>query len=83
MCICVNCKWVERCKTYHAVERQHGADHLTAEPDFQGNNPRIHVIVRDLPNQQIETEWDVRACGSFIKDNGKWLRLCPGKELPS
>tara|TARA_Y100001968_G_scaffold333789_1_gene399498 strand:+ start:1227 stop:1478 length:252 start_codon:yes stop_codon:yes gene_type:complete len=83
MCICVNCKWVDRCKTYHAIERQHGANHLTVKPDFQGNNPRIHVIVRDLPNKEIETEWDVRGCESFIKDQGRWLRLCPGQELPT
>tara|TARA_Y100001968_G_scaffold297456_1_gene306414 strand:- start:12854 stop:13105 length:252 start_codon:yes stop_codon:yes gene_type:complete len=83
MCICVNCHWVDRCKTYHAVERQHGVNHLTHNPDFQGNDPRIHIIVRDLPNKEIETEWDVRACGSFLEDSGKWLRLRPGEELPT
>ncbi|WP_320663422.1 Ycf34 family protein [Prochlorococcus sp. MIT 1223] len=83
MCICVDCQWVDRCKTYHAVERQHGAQHLTSNPDFQGNNPRIHIIVRNLPNKDIETEWDVRGCGSFAKDKGKWLRLRPGEELPT
>ncbi|MGL4880933.1 MAG: Ycf34 family protein, partial [Waterburya sp.] len=23
MCICVNCKYVDRCQTYNAVETQH------------------------------------------------------------
>ena len=83
MCICVNCQWVDRCKTYHAVERQHGVEHISSNPDFQGNEPRIHVIVRDLPNKEVETEWDVQACGSFLEDAGKWLRLRPGEKLPT
>ena len=24
MCICINCKWVDRCITYHDVENNHG-----------------------------------------------------------
>tara|TARA_Y100001968_G_scaffold302488_1_gene315854 strand:+ start:1342 stop:1593 length:252 start_codon:yes stop_codon:yes gene_type:complete len=83
MCICVNCRWVDRCKTYHAVEKQHEAEHLSSSPDFQGHEPRIHVIVKDGQNTGIEVEWDVRACGSFIEDQGKWLRLRPGEELPT
>ena len=83
MCICINCQWVDRCKTYHAVEKQHGVKHLAQNPDFQGNNPRIHVIVRSLENSDIDTEWDVRACGSFLEDEGKWLRLRPGEKIPT
>ena len=83
MCICVNCRWVDRCKTYHAVEAQHGEKHLSSSPDFQGNEPRIHVIVKDVKNSGIQVEWDVQACGSFIEDQGKWLRLRPGEELPT
>tara|TARA_B100000700_G_C14341808_1_gene533042 strand:- start:193 stop:444 length:252 start_codon:yes stop_codon:yes gene_type:complete len=83
MCICINCQWVDRCKTYHAVETQHGAKHLNEDPDFQGNNPKIHIMVRETPNIGIETEWDVRACGSFLEDAGKWTRLRPGEQLPT
>ena len=46
----MNCHWIDRCKTYHAVERQHGVDHLTANPDFQGNNPSIHILVKNQAN---------------------------------
>ncbi|MFN4864841.1 MAG: Ycf34 family protein, partial [Cyanobium sp.] len=49
MCICVNCRWVDRCQAYHAVERQHGVAHLSSSPDFQPRQPRIHVQVLDLP----------------------------------
>ena len=28
MCICINCKWVDRCITYHDVENNHGVDNI-------------------------------------------------------
>ena len=83
MCICINCEWVDRCKTYHSVEEQHGAKHLSQNPDFQGNNPKIHVNVMTLPDGEIGIEWDVRGCGSFIEDKGRWQRLRPGEKLPT
>ena len=43
MCICVDCQWVDRCKAYHRVETQHGEPHLNGEPDFEPEQPRIHV----------------------------------------
>ncbi len=79
----MNCQWVDRCKTYHAVEKQHGAAHLSQEPDFQGNDPRIHIIVKETDHAGIQTEWDVRACGSFVEDSGKWVRLRPGEKIPT
>ncbi len=82
MCICVNCHWVDRCKTYHAVERQHGANHLNNAPDIEPSDPRIHISVLDLEGGQTGVEWDVRACNSFKKDHGRWLKLRPGEQLP-
>ena len=82
MCICVNCRWVDRCKAYHAVERQHGVPHLNATPDFEPIDPFIHISVRHSPVGDSETEWDVRTCTSFLKDEGHWMRLCPGMEVP-
>ncbi len=82
MCICVNCRWVDRCKTYHAVEKQHGVTHLNEAPDMNPKDPRIHISLMDLKSGHSEIEWDVRACKSFIEDKGRWLRLCPGEALP-
>ena len=82
MCICVNCHWVDRCQAYHAVERQHAEAHLNEAPDIKPKDPRIHISVIGAIEGETEIEWDVRACESFIEDEGRWLRLCPGKELP-
>ncbi|MEB3158741.1 MAG: Ycf34 family protein [Synechococcus sp.] len=82
MCICVDCHWVDRCQAYHAVERQHGAIHLSLDPDLVPKQPRIHISVLDLPGGQAGVEWDVRSCASFKADPGRWQRLRPGVELP-
>lgn len=48
-CICINCKWVDRCKTYHWVETQHQQEHVTEQPDFQPADPQIQVFIRQDP----------------------------------
>ena len=83
MCICVNCAWVDQCKTYYEVEKQHGAEHISQNPEFQGKNPKIHISFLDLPNNEIGIEWDVRSCDSFQNDQGKWSRLRPGEKIPN
>ena len=83
MCICVDCRWVDQCQAYHAVERQHGVPHLTASPAFVPEQPRIHVQVIDLPDHQVGIEWDVRACSSFERDAGRWQRLRPDQAVPT
>ncbi len=83
MCICVNCRWVDRCKAYHSVEKQHGVKHLTLHPDFEPEEPIIHVSLIDKDQRSTEIEWDVQACKSFCLDNGRWLRLRPNEKVPS
>ena len=82
MCICVDCRWVDRCQAYHAVERQHGVAHLSDHPDLEPREPRIHISVLDLPDGAAGVEWDVRACNSFVADPGRWSRLRPGESIP-
>ena len=45
-CICINCKWVDRCKTYHWVEEMHEQQHVTEAPDFDPDDPQIQVFIR-------------------------------------
>jgi hypothetical protein len=82
MCICINCTYVDRCTTYHAVEAQHQQVHLTTAPDFKATEPQINVNIR-TNNDGVEMEWDVVGCLSFAKDQGKWTRLRPGELVPT
>ncbi|MEG3923284.1 Ycf34 family protein [Microcoleus sp. D3_18a_C4] len=82
MCICINCHYVDRCFTYHAVEEQHEQLHLTETPDFDPVEPTINVNIR--PRQDaIEMEWDVVGCESFKQETGKWASLRPGELVPT
>jgi len=82
MCICVNCHYVDRCITYHAVETQHEQPHLTDAPNFDPIEPEINVNIRSLADA-IEMEWDVVGCESFQQETGKWARLRPGEAIPT
>ncbi|MEM7556272.1 MAG: Ycf34 family protein [Cyanobacteria bacterium P01_A01_bin.84] len=82
MCICVNCHYVDRCITYHAVENQHQQPHLTETPVFEPNEPTINVNIR-TNDDIIEMEWDVVGCLSFKEEAGKWSKLRPGEMVPT
>ena len=53
------------------------------DPDLEPETPKIYVSVMDLSGGQVGVEWDVRACGSFEADAGRWQRLCPGEAVPT
>jgi len=82
MCICVNCRYVDRCITYHAVETQHQQPHLTEAPDCEAVEPTINVNIRHR-DDDIEMEWDVVGCNSFAQEMGKWSKLRPGELVPT
>ena len=82
MCICVNCTYVDRCLTYHAVEHQHQQPHLTESPNFEPTEPEINVNIRQK-DDVIEMDWDVVGCLSFVQESGKWSRLRPGELVPT
>ena len=46
-CICINCKFVDRCKTYHWVEKMHEQPHVTSDPTFDPDDPQIQVFIRN------------------------------------
>ena len=65
------------------MEREHGVPHLNAQPAFVPDQPRIHVQVMDLPGGAVGVEWDVRGCGSFAFERGRWQRLRPDQVVPT
>lgn len=82
MCICVNCKHLDNCTIYHAVETQHQQPHITHHPDFKPNEPSININISST-GDFIEVEWDVSDCLSFQEERGKWSTLHPGKPVPT
>ena len=68
MCICINCKWVDRCITYHDVEKNHGVDNICDVPDFKAKKPFIYVSIVKDKNGDYKTDWDVQSCESLQKN---------------
>ncbi|KGF89842.1 MULTISPECIES: Ycf34 family protein [Prochlorococcus] len=81
MCIFVNCKWVERCSTYHDIEKNHEVEHLTSFPDVNAKNPFIHVSLVEEKNENFSIEWDVKYCSSFYEEIGRWSKIKPGLKV--
>ncbi|MGK7891655.1 MAG: Ycf34 family protein [Leptolyngbyaceae cyanobacterium] len=93
MCICINCYFVDRCRTYHEVETNHHQPHLTDAPDFDAANPRINANIqipeirvdgdRIIEQGEFGFEYDVVGCDSFQEEIGKWAKLRPGELVPT
>ncbi len=83
-CICINCKWVDNCQTYHWIESMHKQPHLSMTPLLEPRNPQIQVFIsnnqtdKDICNYDADTdvsvEYDVFACDSFYEDKGVWSK---------
>ena len=78
MCICVNCKWVDRCSTYHDIEKNHEVEHLTSFPDVNAKNLFINVSLVEEKNGKFSIEWDVKSCSSFYEEIGRWSKIKHG-----
>jgi hypothetical protein len=59
-CICINCKWVDRCTSYHFVETKHEQPHLTPTPDFtpREGSPKVTVAIRREDEEGARIAWD-------------------------
>merc|ERR1711924_229442 len=50
----INCKWVDRCQTYHWVEQMHEQPHVTSSPDFDPDDPQIQCFIRNEGSQPAD-----------------------------
>mmetsp|Transcript_34919 Transcript_34919/g.58813 ORF Transcript_34919/g.58813 Transcript_34919/m.58813 type:complete len:161 (+) Transcript_34919:104-586(+) len=59
-CICVDCKWVDQCTSYHFVEEKHEQPHLTATPQFtpRPGSPGISVSIRKEGTDGARRHWN-------------------------
>ena len=64
-CICINCKFVDRCTSYHFVEEKHDQPHLNKSPDFtpRPGSPRILVAIRRDGEPGARRSWDTMLHG--------------------
>uniref|UniRef100_A0A7S0M9P2 Uncharacterized protein n=1 Tax=Cryptomonas curvata TaxID=233186 RepID=A0A7S0M9P2_9CRYP len=89
MCICINCKLVDRCKAYRFVEEKHSQPFISQDPDFmpRDGTPKIQVFIRKETDAAkgesaasplgMTVEYDVFECDDFVADQGRWARIMP------
>nr|YP_009315518.1 Hypothetical protein ycf34 [Liagora brachyclada]SCW24176.1 Hypothetical protein ycf34 [Liagora brachyclada] len=73
MCICINCIYVHRCSTYSFITMQHyNIDyHQLQNNSFHPFNPILNANYLEN-NNEIQIDWDVIECLSFLEKPGYW-----------
>ena len=73
MCICINCRHIQKCQTYRFIEEQHYNTNTYQEGEnFVPINTLIIVSI-NKKNNSLLLDWDVKECLSFIEQPGSWL----------
>nr|QVQ56717.1 hypothetical protein [Erythrocystis saccata] len=72
MCICINCRHLNKCKIYKFVQEQHKVIHKKRyNVLFQPSDTIISVnIIRYKKNTLLD--WDLRECSSFTEKPNNW-----------
>ncbi|GMH57509.1 hypothetical protein TL16_g02400, partial [Triparma laevis f. inornata] len=82
-CICINCKWVDKCGAYHFVEEKKPKTAADTKPPFEprDGSPTIEVNIRRIPVDDEEkattVEYDVVACADFVPEQDRWINNMP------
>nr|YP_009398652.1 hypothetical protein [Kuetzingia canaliculata]ARW67838.1 hypothetical protein [Kuetzingia canaliculata] len=71
MCICINCRHIEYCYTYHFIEKQHGYKQKVIQSTFIPIHNIVNVNIQK--SQKVSLDWDLVECLSFIEAPGYWL----------
>nr|YP_010619248.1 hypothetical protein PNY92_pgp127 [Amplisiphonia pacifica]WAX03261.1 hypothetical protein [Amplisiphonia pacifica] len=73
MCICINCKHMNLCKTYEFIEKQHNNNETHNKQNYF---VPINTIIFVNINKQylsIYLDWDIKECSSFVEQPGTWI----------
>nr|YP_010619441.1 hypothetical protein PN189_pgp129 [Xiphosiphonia pinnulata]WAX03454.1 hypothetical protein [Xiphosiphonia pinnulata] len=75
MCICINCKHIDLCKTYKFIEKQHSNYNLNKKQNYFIPINTMIIVSINKQNLNIYLDWDVKECLSFVEQPGKWISL--------
>nr|YP_009399278.1 hypothetical protein [Kapraunia schneideri]ARW68884.1 hypothetical protein [Kapraunia schneideri] len=72
MCICINCRHINNCKTYKFIEKQHQISNTqTDNIIFYPLDTIIAVNVNNY-KKNITLDWDLKECSSFTEKPNNW-----------
>nr|YP_009393491.1 hypothetical protein [Bostrychia simpliciuscula]ARW62053.1 hypothetical protein [Bostrychia simpliciuscula] len=75
MCICINCRHIDYCKTYNFINKQHLNEKKNLKKIQLLFIPKNIVINININKKDMYTtiDWDLIECLSFIEKPGNWL----------
>uniref|UniRef100_A0AAU7YRF5 Ycf34 n=1 Tax=Gracilaria hainanensis TaxID=2871843 RepID=A0AAU7YRF5_9FLOR len=75
MCICVNCRHVQNCITYHLIQKQHNDRYnkKIISNYFIPKETLININI-DYIDKNTSFDWDLIECLSFVEIPGYWIR---------
>nr|YP_010951719.1 Ycf34 [Laurencia elata]WMP12658.1 Ycf34 [Laurencia elata] len=71
MCICINCRHIDKCSTYQFIEKQHNKLVIRQDISFSPISTIINVNV-NKKNALTVIDWDLIECLSFVEKPGNW-----------
>nr|YP_010337878.1 hypothetical protein MW591_pgp152 [Timspurckia oligopyrenoides]UNJ17463.1 hypothetical protein [Timspurckia oligopyrenoides] len=80
MCVCINCLYINSCSIYHIIEKNHKQHSKRVKPlTFHPVEPILNINLY-LHSNDINIDWDLVECLSFIESPGVWLDKIKIKE---
>nr|YP_010198374.1 hypothetical protein LK148_pgp136 [Gracilaria pachydermatica]UAD86790.1 hypothetical protein [Gracilaria pachydermatica] len=76
MCICVNCRHVHSCVTYHLIQKQHNYRYNSKIVNnyFIPKEALIYININtNHTDKNIWFDWDLIECLSFVEIPGYWI----------
>lgn len=73
MCICLNCNYLQNCRTYYLIEEAHKESHLNENAEFFPQSPVISVNFTLTNKINFGLEWDVNECISYQEKPANWI----------
>lgn len=72
MCICLNCKYINVCKQYFFIEKNHKEENININAIF---NPTYSIININFytKSNKLFIEWDMLECLSFKEKPANWI----------
>lgn len=74
MCICINCKHINYCRTYSFIESQHTIQSSLKNVEFTPKQTIIHINLK-IHDKTYILDWDLVECLSFAEQPGSWEKI--------
>nr|QCI04315.1 hypothetical protein [Anotrichium furcellatum] len=75
MCICINCRHINKCTTYTEIKKRHNVNNknIVIEDIFLPYHNTIQVNIQFKQKERyIYLDWDLTECLSFVEQPGSW-----------